>query len=329
MIELIAGDYSMRRPPMAVNVRALDSMEAVGTIKHGEDEYALKNVNMVLSLGKSGQIASETHYYPGTNYPSSYTMRKNMRDNIGTLFARENKKLHFEVPVVYEMETEVKEFLKRRVVKHAYHAFLTAVVDYLFDLLIEVRIKGDIITFVYTPFPVVAKGELPPPPPPGKEIPPPPPSPETRIKFSFQTPEVREFAKDLYDWAERHSIRLPRLMDEDMDHQQIEELEKKIVEEAEKVNVEEEIAKLEKLKTSGILSDDEFQASKVRLLKEYGGSQVEAKELQQFLSGDKVEKKEEEAEPKKEELKGLQHFLETVPEREEEKKKEEKKEEND
>lgn len=322
MIELIAGDYSMRRPPMAVNVKALDAMEAIGTMKHGEDEYSLKNVNMLLSLSKSGQLTVETAYYKGTNYPSSYTMKKNMMNLTGTLFARENRKLHFEVPVTYEVETEIKELFKKRTVKHTYHAFLTAMVDHVFDMLEEVRVKGNLITFVYIASQILPS-KMPPPPPGVKETAPPPPPPpaDMHVKFSFESSETKAFVKDLYDWAERHGIKMPRLVDEDVSHHQMEEFEHKIAEEAERVNVDAEIAKLEQMKNSGILSEAEFQASKDRLIKEYGGSSVELaekKELRQFLSGeeevDKKKEPEEEKESEEEEeegLKNLQQFLGT------------------
>lgn len=189
MLELSITNYQMRRPPMAANVRALSDMPARMTVHDTGNEYVKKMMITAYALEKQNQVVVEKDP-SGTNI----NLSREFKGSVGTLYLRENRKLHFEIDSNYVEEIEIKAFFSKKIEKRHHVACVTGIVSFTFDDLIEVRIAGNRITFTYTLLPD------------GKGQP---------VAFAFEMPEVRSFARDLYDWAERKGFKLMKAVDED------------------------------------------------------------------------------------------------------------------
>ena len=128
MLELSITSYQMRRPPMATNVRALSDMPALMVIHYAENDFVKKILTTAQSLEKTGQVHIEKDA-TGINY----TTTRNFHDAVGTLYLRENRKLHFEIETPYMEEIEIKAFFSKKVEKRHHVACLTGVVPFTFD----------------------------------------------------------------------------------------------------------------------------------------------------------------------------------------------------
>ena len=189
MLELSITNYQMRRPPMATNVRALNDMNSMLVIVHQENDYVKKMILTAQALDKQQQVHIDKDA-SGT----TYTLNRNFMGSVGTLYLRENRKLHFEVETPYVEEIEIKAFFSKKVEKRHHVACLTGVVPFTFDHLVEIRISGNRITFTFSQS-ADGKGPM--------------------IPFGFEMADVRQFARDLYEWAERKGFKLLKPVDDD------------------------------------------------------------------------------------------------------------------
>lgn len=190
MLELSITNYQMRRPPMATNVRALSPMPSFMVIHASENEYVKKMITTANALQKENQVQIEKD-------PSGVqlTLTRNFQGALGTIYLRENRKIHFEIESPYVEEIEVKAFFSKKIEKKHHVACITGVVPFTFDLLTEVRIAGNRITFTYTV--PLADGKT------------------QQVQYLFEMADVRAFARDLYEWAERKTFKIVKAIDED------------------------------------------------------------------------------------------------------------------
>jgi hypothetical protein len=169
---------------MIPNAKALTDIVGLMTIRYAEVDYVLKTIKAVTNLSKQGFVSLDAPDPRGL-----YTVRKNFRGTVGTLYFRENKRLHFEVEQPYMEETEIKAFFTKRVERKQMLVYITAIPQPTLDMVKEVRLKGKTFTLSY----------------------------QSNEVYSFEMEDPRIFAKDLYEWVGRKAFqfRLPKPIDED------------------------------------------------------------------------------------------------------------------
>lgn len=188
-MELSITNYQMRRPPMATHVIAHSDMPAQMVIHDSPNEYVKKAIMTAEALQKQGHLIINKDP-AGTNY----SVFKNFKGTVGTIYLRENRKIHFEIDSAYDEEIVIKAFFSKKIEKRHHVACVTGIIPFTFDHLIDVRLRGNTITFTYSLTPD-GQGQ--------------------RVQFMFEMPDVRQFAKDLYEWAEKKNFKIVKAVDED------------------------------------------------------------------------------------------------------------------